>query len=132
MALSVLTGSESMVAKKVAIYEGPGFSFFVMTSGLRSLRDKALLYFEEAYTRQIAARDRLFKVVNLDAGQVRTRGGKGTPAAKLSGGRPEIVRLRALLVSGLSGRQLGSKSGPTRRIRSSAIPASVSRSWNVP
>ena len=46
----VLTGSESMVAKKVATYEGPGFSFFIMTSGLRSLRDKALLYFEEAYT----------------------------------------------------------------------------------
>jgi putative proteasome-type protease len=71
MALSVLMGSESMVAKKVVTYEGPGFSFFIMTSGLRTLRDKALLYFEEAYTRQIAARDRLFKVVNLDAGQVR-------------------------------------------------------------
>jgi putative proteasome-type protease len=67
----VLTGSESMVAKKVASYEGPGFSFFIMTSGLRSLRDKALLYFEEAYTKQIGARDRLFKVVNLYAGQIR-------------------------------------------------------------
>ena len=67
----VLTGSESMVAKKVATYEGPGFSFFIMTSGLRSLRDKTLLYFEEAYTKQIGARDRLFKVVNLYAGQVR-------------------------------------------------------------
>jgi len=67
----VLSGSESMVAKKVAAYQGPGFSFFVMTSGLRSLRDKTLLYFEEAFTRQIGARDRLFKVVNLYAGEVR-------------------------------------------------------------
>src|ERR1035437_6913222 len=67
----VLSGSESLVAKKVATYQGPGFSFFIMTSGLRSLRDKALLYFEEAYTRQIASRDHLFKIVNLYAGQVR-------------------------------------------------------------
>ncbi|MGA2136913.1 MAG: peptidase [Bryobacteraceae bacterium] len=67
----VLSGSESMMAKKVATYQGPGFSFFVMTSGLRSLRDKTLLYFEEAFTRQIAARDRLFKVVNLYAAEVR-------------------------------------------------------------
>ena len=34
----VLSGHESLIAKKVATYEGPGFSFFVMTSGLRSLR----------------------------------------------------------------------------------------------
>jgi len=67
----VLSGSESMMAKKVATYQGPGFSFFVMTSGLRSLRDKTLLYFEEAFTRQSGARDRLFRVVNLYAGQVR-------------------------------------------------------------
>src|SRR6202142_2809863 len=67
----VLSGSESLVAKKVATYQGPGFSFFIMNSGLRSLRDKSLLYFEEVYTRQIAARDRLFKIVNLYAGEVR-------------------------------------------------------------
>jgi len=67
----VLSGSESLMAKKMATYQGPGFSFFVMTSGLRSLRDKTLLYFEDVFTRQITARDRLFKVVNLYAGEVR-------------------------------------------------------------
>jgi putative proteasome-type protease len=67
----VVAGCESLVAKKVATYEGPGFSFFVMTSGLRSLRDKVLLYFEDEYARQISARDRLFKIVNLYAAQVR-------------------------------------------------------------
>jgi len=67
----VLSGSESLMAKKMATYQGPGFSFFVMTSGLRSLRDKTLLYFEEVFARQIAARDRLFKVVNLYAAEVR-------------------------------------------------------------
>ena len=67
----VVAGCESLVAKKVATYEGPGFSFFVMTSGLRSLRDKVLLYFEEEYSRDIRARDRLFKIVNMYAAQVR-------------------------------------------------------------
>src|ERR1700690_3490264 len=67
----VVAGNECLVAKKTASYQGPGFSFFVMNSGLRSLRDKTLLYFEEAFTRQIGARDRLFKVVNLYAAEVR-------------------------------------------------------------
>ncbi|MEJ7608343.1 MAG: hypothetical protein WKF37_19275 [Bryobacteraceae bacterium] len=67
----VLSGSESLMAKKVATYQGPGFSFFVLNSGLRSLRDKVLLCFEEAYARRIDTRDRLFKIVNLYAEQVR-------------------------------------------------------------
>ena len=67
----IVSGRECMVAKKVATYEGPGFSFFVMTSGLRSLRDKVLLYFEEEYARQSLARDRLFKIVNVYSAQVR-------------------------------------------------------------
>lgn len=67
----VVAGCESLIAKKVATYQGPGFSFFVMTSGLRSLRDKVLLYFEDEYSREIRARDRLFKIVNMYAAQVR-------------------------------------------------------------
>jgi len=67
----VLSGNESLMAKKVATYQGPGFSFFVLTSGLRSLRDKVLLCFEEAYAKKSESRDRLFKIVNLYAQQVR-------------------------------------------------------------
>lgn len=67
----VLSGNESLTAKKVATYQGPHFSFFVMTSGLRSLRDKVLLYFEEAFARSNDARERLYKAVNLYARQVR-------------------------------------------------------------
>lgn len=67
----VLSGSESLTARKVANYSGPGFCFFIMTSGLRSLRDKILLCFEDAFARDISARDRLFKVVNLYSAQVR-------------------------------------------------------------
>src|SRR3954454_2831849 len=67
----VLSGNECLVAKKTATYQGPGFSFFVMTSGLRSLRDKILLQFEEAFARETLVRERLYKIVNLYAQQVR-------------------------------------------------------------
>jgi putative proteasome-type protease len=67
----VVSGSEALTARKAATYQGPGYSFFIMTSGLRSLRDKVLLFFEEAFSRQISARERLFKLVNLYAAQVR-------------------------------------------------------------
>jgi putative proteasome-type protease len=59
------------VGRKTATYQGPGFSFFVMNSGLRSLRDKVLLNFEEAFTRSSESRERLSKVVDLFARQVR-------------------------------------------------------------
>ena len=67
----VVAGNECLVARKTASYQGPGFSFFVMNSGLRSLRDKVLLYFEEAFARDTMARDRLYRAVNLYAQQVR-------------------------------------------------------------
>jgi len=67
----LLSGNECLVARKTATYQGPGFSFFVMTSGLRSLRDKILLRFEEAFAKETMARERLYKVVNLYAEQVR-------------------------------------------------------------
>ena len=67
----VISGSEALMASKVATYQGPGFSFFIQNSGLRSLRDKALLCFEEAFSRNAPARERLFKLVNLYAEQVR-------------------------------------------------------------
>jgi putative proteasome-type protease len=67
----LLSGNESMVGKKVATYQGPGFCFFIMNSGLRSLRDKVLLRFEEAFARSGTHRDRLSKVVDMFARQVR-------------------------------------------------------------
>jgi putative proteasome-type protease len=67
----ISSGCEALTGKKLATYEGPGFSFFIMNSGLRSLRDKVLLYFEEAFTKHISVRERLYKVVELYAQQVR-------------------------------------------------------------
>lgn len=76
----VLSGSESLMAKKAATYQGPGFSFFILHSGLRSLRDKVLLYFEDAYSKETSSRDRLFKIVNLYAAQVRRVAQEDGPA----------------------------------------------------
>ncbi len=76
----VVAGNECLVARKTASYQGPGFAFFIMNSGLRSLRDKILLCFEDAFARDARARDRLFKVVNLYAQQVRKVAEEDGPA----------------------------------------------------
>src|SRR5882672_7991477 len=76
----LLSGNECLVARKTATYQGPGFSFFVMNSGLRSLRDKVLLTFEEAFARNTDSRDRLSKVVDLYAKQVRNVAEQDRPA----------------------------------------------------
>lgn len=89
----VLSGNECLVAKKVATYQGPGFSFFVMTSGLRSLRDKVLLHFEDAFSRETNARDRLFKVVDLYTRQVRRVAEEDGPSLEQGGLRYNIFSL---------------------------------------
>jgi putative proteasome-type protease len=67
----VLSGSEVVVARKVSIYQRDCQTMFLMTSGLRSLRDKAVTYFEEVMGQQEHQLDRLFKAVNVFAAQVR-------------------------------------------------------------
>jgi putative proteasome-type protease len=67
----VTTGSEVIQARKVTVYDHGGHSFFLMTSGLRSVRDKALTYFQEHLDEGTTELDRLYKAVNLFAEQVR-------------------------------------------------------------
>lgn len=68
----VMTGSECITAKKVSVYQGEHWAFFVMTSGLRSVRDKALTYFDEAMEEgDRPAPSRLFHATNLFADQIR-------------------------------------------------------------
>lgn len=42
------SGNEIISAKKVTNYQHGQNAMFIMTSGLRSIRDKTLTYFEEA------------------------------------------------------------------------------------
>jgi putative proteasome-type protease len=68
----VTSGSECITARKVSIYQGDGWSMFMMTAGLRSVRDKALTYFDEIMEEsEQPPQNRLFKMANLFAEQIR-------------------------------------------------------------
>lgn len=66
----VTSGSERITARKVSIHQHGNHSMFLMTSGLRSVRDKALTYFENV-TGETEVFNRLYKAVNAFAEQVR-------------------------------------------------------------
>ncbi|MCA9403132.1 MAG: peptidase [Candidatus Omnitrophica bacterium] len=69
----ITSGTERITAKKITIQQKPRekHAFFIMTSGLRSVRDKALTYFDEVIDEQDVAFDKLYKAVNAFAEQVR-------------------------------------------------------------
>src|SRR5437868_533798 len=67
----VLSGSEVILARKVSVYQEHDHAMFMLTSGLRSLRDKAVTYFEDAMAERSEPFDRLFKAVNLFTAQLR-------------------------------------------------------------
>lgn len=72
----VTSGSECITARKVSVYRYRGHPLFLMTSGLRSVRDKAVTYFAEElevdeHVVQGDAPAKLYKVVNLFARQIR-------------------------------------------------------------
>jgi putative proteasome-type protease len=65
------SGTETITARKYSIYESDHQSLFLLTSGLRSVRDKALTYFDELMDEQSGSMDRLYKAVNAFATCVR-------------------------------------------------------------
>lgn len=67
----ITTGTENTIARKIAVYERGGHSMFLMTSGLRSIRDKVLTYFEQAHATREDPYGYLFEAVNTLSQQVR-------------------------------------------------------------
>jgi putative proteasome-type protease len=67
----VTSGTEVITARKVSVHEHGGHPFFLMTSGLRSVRDKTLIYFEEVLEGADAEFDKLYKAVNAFSKQLR-------------------------------------------------------------
>lgn len=67
----ITTGAERITARKVSIHQHGKHSMFLMTSGLRSVRDKALTYFEEVLESNDAAFEKLYQAVNAFGEQVR-------------------------------------------------------------
>ena len=65
------SGSECITARKVSVHTHGQHSLFLMTSGLRSVRDKVVTYFEDVLESGEVKVDRLYKAVNELANQVR-------------------------------------------------------------
>lgn len=67
----VISGSECYTARKISVYNRESSAMFLMSSGLRSVRDKALTYFDELVEDMDKPFDRLFKAVNAFSDQIR-------------------------------------------------------------
>ncbi len=67
----ITSGSELSTARKIAIQEGERHSLFVLTSGLRSLRDKSITYFEERLRQNGTTLARSYQAVNALAEEIR-------------------------------------------------------------
>lgn len=67
----ITSGSEASVAKKITVHQSDGFAMFILTSGLRSLRDKAITYFDERLRDERDDLDRMYKAANALAEEIR-------------------------------------------------------------
>jgi putative proteasome-type protease len=67
----ITSGSETTTSKKVYTVNKQKHSFFIMTSGLRSVRDKAITYFSEVIARQDDSFTKLYQAVNEFGSQVK-------------------------------------------------------------
>ncbi len=65
----ITSGTDTSIKVKILTEQKDRFSIFIMTSGLRSIRDKSILYFKEIIERE--EYNKLFKVVNAFGEQVR-------------------------------------------------------------
>ena len=65
----ITSGTDTTVKKKISIEQKDGFSLFIMTSGLRSTRDKAIVYFKELL--ETTEYNKLYKAVNAFGEQVK-------------------------------------------------------------
>ena len=66
----ITAGNELTTAQKLSAYETQSGALFFMTSGLRSLRDKVVTYFEEALE-TCEAPDKIYKAVNILSSTIR-------------------------------------------------------------
>jgi putative proteasome-type protease len=66
----ITSGSDTTEKKKIYIEQRDKYSLFIMTSGLRSVRDKAVLYFKELID-EGAEHNKMYKAVNAFGEQVK-------------------------------------------------------------
>lgn len=66
----ITSGTELSTARKISIHQYEQHSMFILTSGLRSLRDKAVIYFEERLREEVGL-DRMYKAANALSAEIR-------------------------------------------------------------
>lgn len=81
----ITSGNETTMAKKISIHHDGKNSIFLMTSGLRSIRDKAVTYFDEILEQNELAFDKMYKAVNV-FGELLRRVAKEDKAALAASG----------------------------------------------
>jgi putative proteasome-type protease len=67
----ITSGNETTIVEKYKIYKNDHHNLFIMTSGLRSVRDKAITYFSETMDERFEQCDKLYQAVNLFGEQIR-------------------------------------------------------------
>ncbi|MEQ9288474.1 MAG: peptidase [Cyclobacteriaceae bacterium] len=81
----ITTGNDTTSAKKIFSVNRKNHSFFIMTSGLRSVRDKAITYFNEVIEEDDESFNKLYKAVNAFAEQVKRVAGEDKSSLEESG-----------------------------------------------
>ncbi len=81
----ITSGHETTKAKKVFTVNKENHSFFIMTSGLRSVRDKAITYFKEIIEENDESFNKLYKAVNAFADQVKRAANEDKASLKEAG-----------------------------------------------
>lgn len=81
----ITSGNETTTAKKVFTINKDRHSFFIMTSGLRSVRDKAITYFKEIIEENDESFNKLYKAVNAFADQVKRSASEDKSSLKEAG-----------------------------------------------
>jgi putative proteasome-type protease len=81
----ITAGTFTTTSKKISSYQIGNNSIFLMTSGLRSVRDKAVTYFEETLYENEFKYKKMYKVVNAFGEQLRRVAKEDKEALTMSG-----------------------------------------------
>ena len=73
----ITSGNDTTMARKIYPVQRTQHSYFIMTSGLRSVRDKVITYFEEVIAHEDTEFTRLYHVVNKLGDTVKRVGTRG-------------------------------------------------------
>ena len=67
----ITSGSAVTTGKKISVHQNGQHGMFILTSGLRSVRDKAITYFEERLREAEPSLDRMYKAANTLSQEIR-------------------------------------------------------------